>query len=843
MIIIIFSYFITKKYRNIPTIVLKIPEPVMSKSLEVPTKSLTKKIDLSPFTFQTTEEVPALESVIGQDRAVRSINFGLAMEDPSYNIFVTGIRGTGRTTIVHDLLFKTAQAKEKPEDWFYIYNFDDPDEPRAFSLPSRKAKSLLKNFNRVIANLRHTLTAAFESEQYLEHKNQIVEISQKKKRELFSRIEAEANKMNIQIKGSAAGFQTIPLVDGKPMNDTQYQKLSKEEREKVELGIQVVQKMIQDMVNEATTLDRLTEEEVENLNQVTAQFIVESQFMDLRREFKEYEEILKYFNDVIDDIVQNVYSFLEVKQPNPAPANGNRGTEIQERKVDKYRINWVVDNSHLKGAPVIYEMNPTYNNLFGRIEKKSFMGYLYTDYTMIKAGSLLKANGGYIILDIEQVLRQSFVYEALKRAIRAQSLVIEDVNELYGVMTSAGLKPKPIPLNVKVIIIGQKNIYHLLHSYDEEFKKIFKVRADFDYEVKETKTNLYKYIQFIARVVSEEKLLHFDRSAVQAAIEHAYRLVDHQNKLSIQFSEIVRLIREASYFAQKNRSKYVSDKDVYKAITEEKYRSNLSEEKIQDAIEEKMLHFDLDGYKVGQINGLAVYDLGDYSFGKPSRITASTYIGNRGIINIEREAKLSGKIHDKGVLILTGYFASRLGDTVPLSFSASLTFEQSYGMIDGDSASCAELFALLSSLSGIPIYQGIAVTGSVNQKGDVQPIGGVNEKIEGFFRVCKSHRLTGKQGVIIPASNVQNLMLDHEVLNAVEKGKFHIWAISKIEEGITLLTGVDAGRKHGKGSFTSGSVFDAVQKKIIEFAKNGRQFGKQWEKGGKGKNNTGEGEE
>ncbi len=808
----------------------------MPKSLEIPVKSLTKKIDLSHFTFQTTDDLQTLDSVIGQDRAVRSINFGLAMSDPSYNIFVTGIRGTGRTTIVNDLLHKAALAREKPNDWFYVYNFDDPDEPRAFSLPSRKAKALLKNFVRVISNLRNALTAAFESEQYLEQKNQLVDISQKKKREIFGRIETDARKMNIQIKGSAAGFQTIPLVEDKPMNDTQYQSLSKEDREKLEQKIQNVQKMIQDMVTEATTLDRETEEEVENLNQVTAQFIVESQFMDLRKEFKEYEDILNYFNNVINDIVQNVYSFLDAKQQDSAPApTAKSPNDSPERKIDKYRINRVVDNSQLKGAPVIYEMNPTYNNLFGRIEKKSFMGYLYTDYTLIKAGSLLKANGGYLILDIEQILRQPFVYEALKRAVRTQCLMIEDINELYGVMTSAGLKPKPIPLNLKVIIIGQQYIYHMLHSYDEEFKKIFKVRADFDYEVKESKSNLSKYIKFIARVVKEEDLRPFDRSAVQGVVQHAYRLVDHQKKLSIQFSEIVRLIREASYFASNRHSKFVQITDVQEAIREEKYRSNLSEEKIQDAIHEKMLKFDIDGYEVGQINGLAVYDLGDYSFGKPSRITASTYIGNRGIVNIEREAKLSGKIHDKGVLILSGYFAARFGETVPLSFSASITFEQSYGMIDGDSASCAELFALFSSLSGIPIYQGIAVTGSINQKGEVQAIGGVNEKIEGYYQVCKLHRLSGKQGVIIPASNVQNLMLDDEIVAAVQNKKFHIWAINKIEEGVPLLTGKDAGKKRRDGSFTPGSVFDGVQKKIIQFDKIVKQFGK---KENKGKNNA-----
>jgi lon-related putative ATP-dependent protease len=475
-------------------------------------------------------------------------------------------------------------------------------------------------------------------------------------------------------------------------------------------------------------------------------------------------------------------------------------------------------------------MNPTYNNLFGRIEKKSYMGYLYTDYTMIKAGSLLKANGGYLILDAEQVLRNSFVYDALKRALRNRCLVIEDINELYGVMTSAGLKPSPIKLDVKVVMIGRSNVYHILHTHDEDFRKIFKVRADFDYEVKESPANVQKYIRFISRVVHEEGLRHFDKSGVKAVIEHAFKLVDHQNKLSIRFSEIVRLIRESSFWAKHRRQKYVQKQDVQHAIQEENYRRNLPEEKIQNAIRERTYKFDVDSAKVGQINGLAVYNYGDYSFGKPTRITVSTYIGNRGIINIEREAKLSGKIHDKGVLILSGFFASRLGGTMPLSFSASITFEQSYGMIDGDSASCAELYALLSSLSEVPINQGIAVTGSINQKGEVQAIGGVNEKIEGYFDVCKMHRLTGKQGVLIPESNVKNLMLSEEVISAVKQKKFNIWAVGRIEDGIRLLTGVSAGQIHKDGTFTKDSIFAKVQAKITDFSRKSKHFGKSLDK-------------
>lgn len=800
----------------------------MYKKCAVPVERLKKVVDLSKIKFKTTEDINPLVTVIGQNRAVRAIDFGLTIEDPSYNIFVTGFRGTGRTTIVRDLLDKIAASRTKPEDWIFVYNFENPDEPKAISLPSKKAKSLITKFERLINKIKLSLKTAFESEQYVESKNEILEQGQQKKRDKFAKIETESQKVNIQIKGSPAGFQTIPMLEDKPMDDQYFQNLTKKEQKGIESKIKLIQKMIQDMVHEATTIDRLAEEDVEGLNQETANFIIGTLFVDLINEFEKFPQIIEYFKSVLDDIIQNVYAFMDDKPADQVP--GKPAEMMDGKQVDKYKINRVVDNSHLKGAPVIYEMNPTYNNLFGRIEKKSYMGYLYTDYTMIKAGSLLKANGGYLILDAEQVLRQSFVYDALKRALRNRCLVIEDINELYGVMTSAGLKPSPIKLDVKVIIIGRSQVYHLLHNYDEDFRKIFKVRADFDYEVKESPANMQKYIQFISRVVREEGLRHFDQGGVKTVIEHAFKLVDHQNKLSIRFSEIVRLIRESSYWAKHRRHKYVQKQDVQQAIKEETYRRNLPEEKIQNAIREKTYKFDVESSKVGQINGLAVYDLGDYSFGKPTRITVSTYIGNRGIINIEREAKLSGKIHDKGVLILSGFFASRLGGSIPLSFSASITFEQSYGMIDGDSASCAELYALLSSLSGIPINQGIAVTGSVNQKGEVQAIGGANEKIEGFFEVCKMHKLNGKQGVLIPESNVKNLMLNDEVITAVKQKKFNIWAVGKIEDGIRLLTGVPAGQMHKDGTFTKDSIFAKAQEKITDFSKKSRRFGKTLDK-------------
>jgi lon-related putative ATP-dependent protease len=793
----------------------------------LPVSALKKKVDLSKYNFKTTADIKPLDSVIGQDRAVRSINFGLAMKNASYNIFVTGMRGTGRTTIVKNLLNKSAATKDQPEDWLYVYNFDNPDEPTAINLPGNRAKILIRKFHRLIINLKNLLSSSFESTHYVEKKNEILQQNQNRKREIFNKLENEAKKINIEIKSSPTGFQTIPLINHKPMSEEQYQKLEADTRKDLDHNIQYIQKKIHEIMREVAYIDRSSEDELEELNQNTARFIVEHQFEELFNEFKEYQHVLEYLTKVTEDIIQNVHTFLE---SDASKEQIRLGVPSESKKVDKYRINHVINNSNLKGAPVIYEINPTYNNLFGRIEKKSYMGYLYTDYTMIKAGSLLKANGGYIILDIEQVLRQPFVYDALKRALRTHSLVIEDIHELYGVMTSVGLKPQAIPLDIKVIIIGQGYIYHLLHIYDEDFRKIFKVKADFDYEVKESKQNIYRYIQFITRVVTEENLLPFHKNAVQSVIEHAYRLVDHQEKLSIQFAEIVRIIRESSYWANYGKAKYVTEKDVLKALEEEKYRRNLSEEKIQNAIEENILKYDISNKKVGQINGLAVYSLGDYTFGKPARITASTYIGNKGIINIEREAKLSGKIHDKGMLILAGYFASYFGDQIPLSFSSSVTFEQSYGLIEGDSASCAELYAIISSLSQIPIYQGIAVTGSVNQKGEVQAIGGVNEKIEGFYEVCKLHKLNGKQGVIIPKANVKNLMLRDEIISAVAGKKFSIWAIDKIEDGIAILTGIQAGKKHKNGSFTKNSVFTAVYNRLVKFAENTKKFNERIDK-------------
>jgi len=795
----------------------------MYKKCEVPLQMLRKRVDLSRYEFATTAEIRPLDSVIGQERAVSSINFALEIDDSGYNLFVTGTHGTGRTTIVRDLLNKASKKRPEPDDWVFVFNFDAPDEPEAIQLPRGLASKFKKRMNRLISTCRIDLIKAFESKTYAVRKNEIVEAIQTKKQQLFSELEAEATSLNIQIKSTAMGFVTIPMLDGKPIESKDFQELAQNLRDRIDQNINHVQKRIQEVVRQVSLMDRDLADQIEGLNESVARYVVDNHFGPLIEFYDHYKEVKHYLNDAAEDIIRTVGEFIGKDEEKPEGSAGN-GFPY---KLNKYQINVIIDNGKQKGAPVIYETNPTYSNLFGRIEKKSIQGYIYSDYTMIKAGSILSANGGYLILDADQLFKHPFVYEALKRVLRSKQLRIEDINELYGLGSTTALRPESVPLNLKVVLIGQRQYYHMLYNYDEEFRKIFKVRADFDTEVRESPASIQKYLQFISRVVREEGLRHFDREGVSAVIEYGFRLADHQKKMSIQFGELVKIIRESSFWAKKKRHKVVSRSDVTYAIEQLHYRHSLVEEKVQDALVENTIKVDVSGFKVGQINGLSVYDLGDYSFGRPTRLTINTFIGSKGIINIEREANLSGKIHDKGLLVLSGFFSQKFGSTMPLSFSASITFEQSYGMIDGDSASSTELYGLLSSLSGIPINQSVAVTGSVNQKGEVQAIGGVNEKIEGFFRVCKARGLSGEQGVIIPESNVKNLLLSEEVVEAVKDGKFSIWAVTTIEDGMRLLTGHPCGQGHKDGQFTKDSIYEKVRERLVEFARTSQQFRKQ----------------
>ena len=787
-------------------------------------EQLNRRVDLSKFRFETTADIPPLKTVIGQERAVSSINFALKINHSGYNVFVSGHYGSGRTTIVMDLLKNVAQNGKVPPDCILVYNFEAPDEPISIQLPAGEASEFKKRLQKLIISMRKELKKSFESKHFNQEKTKLMDSFNKKKQELLHQLELEAKALNIQIQASNVGYITVPFKDSKPLTAEEFQHLSKEEQDTINENINYIQKRIQYVLREMNILDRKLADKLEELTQKTARFVVNNHFTHILELYVQYPEIQKYLQQAAEDIIKNVEDFIgknEMGQlPIPAPS---------PIKIDKYQINVLIDNSKQKGAPVVFETNPTYANLFGRIEKKAYQGFIYTDFTLIKAGSILSANGGYLVVEIEQLLKHPFVYEALKRALRSGTLKIEDFSELIGVATATSPRPQPIPIKMKVVLIGQAYLYRLLYNLDEEFSKIFKVRADFDVEVKESPKTLQQYVQFISRVVHEENLLHFRQDGVEAVIEYAFRLADHQKKLSIRFGELVKIIRESSFWAKEKKHKIVSRKDVELSIKNLIYRHNLIEEKIHEAITEKTIKIDVTGFKVGQINGLAVYDLGDHVFGRPSRITINTYIGSRGIVNIEREAKLSGKIHDKGVLILAGFFYQKFGQDMPLSFSASITFEQNYSGIDGDSASSAELYGLISSLSEVPINQGIAVTGSINQKGEIQAIGGVNEKIEGFFKVCQTKGITGEQGVIVPKANIKNLLLKSDVVEAVKQGKFNIWAVDNIEDGLYLLTGQKCGIRHKDGTYTKDSIFERVRQKLFDFAKQTQAFRKQIE--------------
>ena len=797
---------------------------------------LRKTIDPKNFPFKSTEEIKPLDEIIGQQRAIKAIELALEMDHSGYNVFVTGMSGTGRTTIVRNILRGIAKHKAVPDDWMYVYNFHDKDSPHAIKLPAGKGKLFRKEMEDLINTLKKEIPATFDSEQYEKQNASILKRNNEHKRQIMNQLDAESKALNIQIQSSPAGFQTIVLKNGEPMNPEDFDKLSDEEKKTIEQNLAKVQEKINNVVREIVRLDREAQSSIRELNEKIGSFIVNRYIEEIKSDYQENKEILKHLDDVSKDIITNINEFL-MQTRKETEKDGDDGRITDHFK--KYEVNVIVDNSHTKGAPVIYEPNPTYNHLFGRIDKQIFMGSQVTDFTMIKGGSLHRANGGYLMTEAYHVLTNPYVYDSLKRVIKTREIRIEDIYELYGFLSSAGIRPQPIPLNLKVILIGWNQVYYMLQAYDQDFDKIFKIRADFDYETHSNDNSVMQYARFVKKVCDEEKLLPFDRSALQEIIVHGHRLVDDQKKISLRFGSLVGIIREATHFTRKNNKSIVTAESVQTAIQESENRNSMIQEKIQEMYDRDIYKLDVAGEEVGQINGLSISAVGEFTFGRASRITAKTYIGNENVVNIERKARLSGKFHDKGLLILSGFFNWKFGEYIPISFSASLTFEQSYSMIDGDSASSTELYALISSLAGVPIRQGIAVTGSVNQNGEVQAIGGVNEKIEGFFNVCKTKGLDGKQGVMIPSSNIEHLMLKHEVIEAVKNDKFNIWAVDNIEDGLKILTDKNAGKRSPSGKFPKNSLYAKVEEKLITFAKRSNEFKKKFgEVKPKGKNNT-----
>ncbi|MBN2378734.1 AAA family ATPase [candidate division WOR-3 bacterium] len=756
----------------------------------VPLSKLRGRIAPDRFSFKTTDDLEPLHGTIGQERGVRAIRFALAHGTPGFNCYVSGPVGTGRMTSVTSLVRRRAREEKSPLDWVYVYNFEKPSEPIPVSLKNGTAHVFATKMDEFVKSCRNELPKIFDSEEYQDELKKVAAKYEERKEAEFKKLTEEAQKRDFMIQRGPTGLFPIPIREGKPLEQEVFQKLPKEEQEKVRKAGQELTEIMEAILAEVRRIETELIEALTEYDRKVAYYALGLLLNPLMEEHKKETRISKYFNWVKRDIVKHIDLFKK--------------TDDQEKiahlraLLERYQVNVFVDNSQYNGAPVIFEDNPTYYNLFGAIEYRNVNGNMVTDFSKIKPGGVHRANGGYLLLPARELLAQPFAWEALKRTLLSNEAKIENISEKVRGAIIETLRPQPIPVDFKVIIVGSPYIYSLLHELDEDFRRLFKVRADFDVDMPRDEENELAYARFIAARCKYDGLRPFTREAVTSMIEYGSRAAADQERLSTRFLQISDLASEASFWAMDAGSPVVKPEHIDKALEENIYRSSLVEEKLQDLMLRGTLLIDVDGEKVGELNGLTVMTLGDFSFGKPVKITARTWLGKKGVLQIERETRMSGPIHNKGVLIITGYLGGTFAGKHPLPLSASLTFEQLYDELEGDSASSTELYALLSSLSGVPLTQSIAVTGSVNQYGVVQPIGGANEKIEGFFSLCKAKGLTGGQGVMIPAPNVTNLMLRQEVLDAVKADKFHIYAVQTIEQGIEVLTGVTAIEVFGK---------------------------------------------
>ena len=800
---------------------------------ELTPEKLAWKLSLDKIPFDNTDECKSCEGIIGQDRAIQSIQTGLDVKSLGYNIFITGMLGTGRTTTIKQLLEKMEKEDKTPDDILYVNNFKNPDEPTLIILPAGKGGQFRDAMEQLLEMLKTNIPELLKSSYYKEKRDSIIESQQKKQKEILKAFEDEVATEGFSVIQVQMGLYVkpdlIPVIEGKPTPFPQLENLVRDgkfDKEKLEELKEKYEKLT-DKLEEVFLQMKETEEETHRMlkewDQESITPIIKGAVLGIRNSFP-YEVITDYLDDVEATLTKRINIFKGTQKPD------KEQQLFQPDPFLEYKVNLLIDNSELDKAPVIMETNPNYINLFGSIESSmNRFGLLQTDFTKIKAGSFLKANKGYLIINALDALIEPGVWVTLKRTLRNQKLEIQNYMSMY-LVTSSRLKPQPIQTDVKVVMIGDSNIYNLLYYMDEDFKKIFKIKAEFDSEMSKDKNTILEYAAFIKKIIVEDGLQSFDKGGIAAIIEYGTRIAGRQKKLSTRFNIISDVIREANYFTKKDKKKVVSRTHVEKAITERFERVGLIENKIQEMIEEGSILIDTKGSVEGQVNGLSVYQVGGHSFGKPTRITASTAVGRAGVINIEREADMSGRTHNKGVLILGGYLRGKYAQNKPFSLSASLAFEQSYAGVDGDSASSTEVYAILSSLSKLPLRQDIAVTGSLNQKGEIQPIGGVNEKIEGFFDVCKSLGLTGTQGVIIPQQNIQNLMLRKDVIAAVEKGEFHIYPVKIIDEGIEILTGIKAGKLKKDGTFEEGTVNYLVDEELQRLAKSWKTFAASSEK-------------
>lgn len=794
---------------------------------ELTPDQLTWRCPESELKFDSTAELEPIDAIIGQERAVRALQFGVEIKSPGYNVFVSGLAGTGRLTTIKRLLEEITVECTPSPDRCYVYNIKEPDNPRLLEFNRGRGRDFKEDIDATVRYLRRKIPEILAGEAYTEARGKIVEAYEKREKALLmefqKKIESEGFALvPVQI-GPVTQPQVFPVFEGKPVPIEELEelagkgKVTVKEYSDAEQKLQEFRKEFSSVARKGSVLANEMMKKVEEMERQAVSSVVGLIFEELVNRHKGNEKVLDYLKSVQEYTLNNIQIFKKGdEQDTEGIIQGAPKSDINPLIV--YQVNVIQDNTDREPCPVVIETSPTYTNLFGTIERTVDMrGFFQTDHTKIKGGALLRADGGFLVMNAVDALTEPGVWKALKRTLIFRKLEIQPLDTFFQI-SSIALKPAPIDLNVKVILIGDPYIYDILYDAEEDFKKIFKVKADFDREAKRDEKKIEEYARFVARICKVEHLMHFDRSGVAAVIEYAARRAGKQDKLWTRFSDIADLLREASFWASKNSHRLVNREDVLKSIDSLIDRSNLYEDKVQEMIEEDVLMIDTSGERVGQVNGLSVYDIGYYSFGRPTRITAAVGAGKAGITSIERESNLSGKLHDKGVATLSGYLREKFAKEKPLSLSASIAFEQSYSGVDGDSASSTELYAILSSLSNLPIKQGIAVTGSVNQKGDIQPIGGVNQKIEGFFQVCKAKGLTGDQGVIIPMRNVKDLVLRDEVIQAVKDKKFHIYPVMKIEEGIELLTGKAAARLGVKGEYAAGTVFYLVQKRLKEMS-------------------------
>ena len=793
------------------------PKPSRRRFRELKAKDLYRPAKLTGLEFETTEDLDVLTGVIEQDRAVRALELGLSIDKRNYNVYVAGSSGTGKTTMVRTLLGKLSIRRPTPPDWICVHSFKDPTQPRSLSMPPGTATGLRREMSDVVAELREQIPKVFHSKEHQEKVQGILNEGLDKENDCFVELSKKAKDFGFTIKSTKTGIVTIPMVESKIISNKDYAHLDDEERRAIEERRKSLDPHISEFLQRTRDVELDTHRQIQEIQRELGESVAGVQFNRLQDKYKDSKAIAHFLSQVFTDVLENLPKFL------PDESDPDQTREALKRPLKEYEVNVLVDNSDVKGAPVIFETRPTFSNLFGKIERRLENGVYFTDFTAIRAGSLLKASGGYLIINVLDLFGQPGAWEHLKSCLRNREVAIEDPGFLSPFLPTTGLKPEAVPIRPKIILLGSSWAYYLLYRADEDFRRIFQVLADFDDEIDYGRRTVREYAQFVATTCRNDNLLPVDRDGIAAVVEHGSRVVGTKKRLTLKFNDIANLVIEACYHARlEKKTEVITRRHIKQALREREHRNSLIGDKLHREIAVGRQMISVAGSDVGQINGLAVYAIGEARFAKPSRITANTFCGKGGLVNIEREAKLSGRIHDKGIYIIQGFLGARYAQKAPLSLNVTVAFEQSYGGVDGDSASSTELYAIMSSLSRLPIKQGMAVTGSVNQKGEIQPVGGVNEKIEGFFKVCTTLGLDGEQGVLIPHQNVENLMLLPECRNAVEAGQFHIWPIRTVDEGIELLTGIQAGKANAEGDYPAGTVHNLVMHQLEAYADGSR---------------------